>query len=209
MGDKKGSLSSARKDAKKATRATEAGTTCATCTDKPCKVEVRANALSLGSYHLFIVFTNQEGKEYFFRGGPSGGGPSSSSGVSGELSGGSSRNGSESTSGSGSNTNRASDSGGSGPYGYIVTTHGDYVEGTIDYEVGAPSVVINHSAAACAMYDKLIGQMAAIDAAKIRYAPLGPNSNSVVYTALKNVGLTPAVPSGVWAPGKDTPLKLK
>jgi hypothetical protein len=175
-----------------------------------CKVEVRANKLSsLGYYHMFIVFTDENGKEYFLRGGPSGSGGGSAA-SSGELSGGSSRAGSDSTSGSGSNPSAASDSsrGGIGPYGDIVTKYGEYLPGTIDYDTGAPAVTVMNGVDACAKYAELTAQMDAITASHTRYNPLGPNSNSVVFTSLKNVGITPKTPDDVWAPGKDAEIDV-
>jgi hypothetical protein len=178
---------------------------------KPCKIEVRANKLSsLGFYHMFIVFTNAAGQEYYLRGGPSGGGVGMSR-SSGEISGGASNSGSQGASGSGSNPSAASDSSGgtgTGPYGDIVTEYGKYEPGTIDWEPGAKSVTIANSTEACAKDTALIAQMDAITASHTRYNPLGPNSNSTVYTALSNVGLTPAVPDGVRAPGKDVPITV-
>jgi len=60
-----------------------------------CKIDVRAVKLSsLGYYHMFIVFTNGSGTQFYFRGGPSGKGPASLSGLGAQLSGGSSNAGS-------------------------------------------------------------------------------------------------------------------
>ena len=175
-----------------------------------CKVEVRANKLSvLGYYHMFIVFTDSSGNEFYLRGGPSAGGGGLSA-SSGEISGGSSRGSSDSSSGSGSNPSASSDSsrGGEGPFGNIVTKSGEYLPGTIDYDTSAPSITVMSGVDACAKHAELQAQIAAITASKTRYNPLGPNSNSVVFTSLKNVGITPQVPDDLWAPGKDTAIDV-
>lgn len=180
-----------------------------------CKLEVAAN--ELGSlfgltswYHLHIIHTNPAdatASEYYFRGGPSGGGAGSSR-SSAEMSGGSSRSSSEGSSGSGSNSSRSSDSSsGGGPWGTITTEHGAYVPSSIDYEPGAPRVEVARGPNVCAMRQQLASQMTSIQGMNVPYSPLGPNSNSVVFTALRNIGVTPRVPSGVWAPGKDSPLQ--
>lgn len=179
-----------------------------------CKIEIRANKLSsLGYYHLFVVFTDESGKEFYYRGGPSAGGPGGSSGLSGELSGGSSHNSSgSSSSGHGSNPSSASDSSGAGdggPFGFIVTESGRYLPGTIDYEPGAKSVLIAEGPEVCPLRPRLDEQMRLIEASHTRYNPLGPNSNSTAYTAVRNVGLTPRVPGGVWAPGKDVVISTR
>ncbi len=136
---------------------------------KPCKIEVRAFKLSaLGYYHLYIIITDVNGKEWYMRGGP-------------EKK--------------------------SGGYGKIVTMYGEYVPGTIDWQTGAPSVTVMNSPAACGKADKLREQMDLIEATNTPYHPLGPNSNSTVYTALKNVGITPQKPVS-WAPGKDDEIKV-
>lgn len=181
-----------------------------------CKIQVRATELNstLGYSHLYLVYTDAEGKEHYARGGPSAGGPGSSSGVSGQLSGGSSHN--SSANGSNSSTSGGSASGSNpstsgkrgGPYGHIVTESGLYEEGTIDWDPNAKSVDVLTGADACKKWEEIEKQMIAINDSKTAYSPLGPNSNSTVYTALKNVGIKPAVPSGVWAPGKDVSIKV-
>lgn len=185
---------------------------------KPCKIEIRANELNqlLGYYHLFIVFTDSSGVEYYFRGGPSAEGPGGSSGLSSELSGGSSHSSSAGSSdastsgnsGSGSNPSASSDSGGGGPWGDIVTVYGLYEPDTIDWDPSAKSVEIASGVDACSKFEALQRQMDLITASHTRYNPLGPNSNSVVFTAIRNVGLTPQEPAGVWAPGARTHIDV-
>jgi hypothetical protein len=174
-----------------------------------CSIEVRANQLNstLDYYHLFIVFTNGAGEQFYLRGGPSAGGGR----VASEMSGGSSNASSACSSGSGSNPSASSDSSddtAGGPFGAIATQYGKYEPGTIDWDPAAKSVTIKKDEDACALDSALIAQMDAIAASGTRYNPLGPNSNTTVFQALKNLGLAPVTPAGVWAPGKDQEIKV-
>lgn len=177
--------------------------------EKPiCSIEVRASQLNstLDYYHLFIVFTDGAGQQFFLRGGPTAAGGR----LPAELSGGSSNASSQSSSGSGSNSARSSDSSdkeAGGPFGAIGTTYGKYEPGTIDWDPGAKAVTLKKDADACALYGSLVAQMEAITASRTPYNPIGPNSNTTVFTALKNLGLDPVTPDGVWAPGKDQGIK--
>jgi len=185
-----------------------------------CKVEVKATQLGhiagIHWYHLFIVFTDQDGEQYFFRGGPGKSPSLGGSKLSGELSGGSSHSASGGTSdastsgksGSGSNPSSASDSEDGGPYGTIHTKSGKYEPGTIDYDPEAKSVEVASGPDACKYKDKLEEQMKLIQDSNTRYSPLGPNSNSTVFTALRNVSIDPKVPDGVWAPGARTHISV-
>jgi len=170
-----------------------------------CKLEVLANHLGGSWYHLFMVFTDATGKKFYLRGGPSAEGPGESSGISSELGGESSHTSSMRSSGSGSHPSASSGS----PYGNIDTEYGEYKPGTIDWNPDAKSVEVASCSEVCPKYQQLIKQMDAIKDAKIRYSPLGPNSNSVVFTALKNIGITLKFPEGVWSPGSDFLLPLK
>ncbi len=187
-----------------------------------CTVEIRANKLSpLGYYHMFIVFTDGARKQFYLRGGPSPSAPIGSGASSSELSGGSSnagsRSGSESVAsgssqGSGSNPSASSDSsggGGGGPFGNIVTRYGEYLPGTIDWDPGAKATTVESGPGSCGRYAELQAQMDAISASKTRYNPLGPNSNSTVFTALNNVGISPKAPDDVWVPGSGMPITTK
>lgn len=176
------------------------------CQEKnSCKLEVRA--IELGSvfrkpyYHLFIIFIDKNGTEYYLRGGPSG--QPGRSGSSSGLSGGSSHSSSRNSSASGSNP---SDSSSDSPYGYITTEYGQYLPGTIDYDPQAKSIQVASCTESCSLYQKLIEEMKKVNNAHIHYNPLGSNSNSVVFTTLKNIGVIPKLPENVWAPGHDTPI---
>jgi hypothetical protein len=207
----------------------EAGDSASPVTDCPappppsCQIDVRAVKLSpLGYYHMFIVFTDGSGNQFFFRGGPTGKGPASTLGLVSELSGGSSRSSSSESSNSasgssdsgssqsqtGSDSSASSDSSDDGgSYGYIRIVYGEYAAGTIDWDPGAKSVTVESGPATCGKYDGLKKAFDAIAASKTPYHPLGPNSNSCVFTALKQVGIAPQAPDGVWVPGADVPIR--
>lgn len=190
-------------------------------TSPSCKIEVRANKLGgigpLSWYHLHIVFTDSSGNQTGLRGGPSGHGPGGGSGLATELSGGSSDSSSAGTSdaltsgcsGSGSNPASSSDSSAgnpNGPFGTIVTQVSPYDPSFIDYEPTAPSVVIEEGPAVCAKLSQMESELKNLQDANTRYSPFGPNSNSVVSSVLRRIGLKPQIPDGVWAPGAGTHL---
>ncbi len=170
-----------------------------------CKIEIRATELNsvLGYCHLFIVFTDENGTQYYLRGGPSNGGNSSDS--SG-LSGGSSHASSRESSNSGSNPSNSSSN---SSWGHITTEYGQYLPGTIDYDPQAKTVQVDSCTRSCPKYQILIEEMNKIENAHIVYNPLGPNSNSVVFTALRNIGIIPSLPDNVWAPGYDMPISYE
>jgi hypothetical protein len=178
-----------------------------------CKIEVAGNKIGhapiMGDYyHLHIIFTDANGKQWGMRGGPSA--SPGASGSSADLSGGSSRAGSRASSGTGSNSADSS-TGGSGPFGYIKTDVAPYDAEFIDYPQDGetlPKITVAEGDDICEKFDELKTQMSAIDASQTRYSPLGPNSNSTVFTALSNVGVQPKAPSGVWAPGATDTINL-
>jgi len=170
-------------------------------------IEVRTNVIGnapiVGEYsHAFIVYTNSEGEEFYLRGGPDGGGGSSSRPIS-DVTGGSTANpgGSSGSSNGSSNPSRSGDLSSGRPFGNIDTEYGPYVPGTIDWNPNADSVVVARGEDLSGVYEQLKDQMDKIEDADIRYSPLGPNSNSTVATALDNVGIEPQLPAGVNAPG--------
>ena len=85
-------------------------------------------------------------------------------------------------------------------WGDIVTDYGKYVRGTIDWYPKAKSVTVANGNDICSIDTCLAEHADAIEASGTPYALLGPNSNSVVYTLLKDCGL-PAEKPDVWAPG--------
>jgi hypothetical protein len=163
-------------------------------------IEVRANYLGDlpgfdPHYHLVIVVDDGNGNKTYYRGGPEQGG--SSVGSSAATTG---------TNGSGRSTGGSS--GGSG-FGDIITEYGPYVPNSIDYD---PNAKVIYRAAlrpedVANVKNSLANQMNAIQAAKIDYWPTGPNSNSVVGTAMRNVlNIDLQVPKGMWIPGIDQQL---
>ena len=151
-----------------------------------CKVEVRFFKLGLGWYHAYVVTTDPNGSQTYFRGGPSGAGPSG--GSPGQLSG--------ATSGSDS-------------WGPIITNTGPYVPGTVDYQTGhPPSVTVHDDNEPCTCIDeKFAKSLKDIEAAKIPYNPFGPNSNSVARGVIQGGGF-PAPTPPVWVPGWNKPLAM-
>jgi hypothetical protein len=181
-----------------------------------CTVEVRYTPVALGASHAFVVTTDADSQNYY-RGGPSGGGPSSgSSGQLGSASGGSSgessRSGSSDGSGSSNSSSPGSGRGGvgqnNGPWGPIVTDYGAYRPGTIDWLPGAPSDPVATIPGNCDAIDRSMAATAdAIEAAQIPYNPLTTNSNATARTIVEEAGLTPPQPSR-WVPGWDTNLPI-
>jgi hypothetical protein len=132
-----------------------------------CQVDVRATKISalggLPVYHLFVIYKNAAGLEYYYRGGPGG-------------------------------------AGGPGGYGNIVTSHGRYRPGTVDWAPGAPSVTAMSGPGACGKDVSFVRELSRIDGAAIPYKPTGPNSNSVARTILANSGVPEVKPVFI-APG--------
>jgi|GEM_PF-2623061 len=174
------------------------------------KIEVRATDIgsAVDYYHLFIVYTVTDNSghsiEYILRGGPSISNNSLGAAIP-EVTGGS----------SGQVSGNPLASGGGRPYGDVVTYEGQYTsENKIDWDPSAlRTTIIEGSQSQIETYFlALEQQMSAIDAAGYRYNPVQSNSNTTVFTALENVGLTPKLPkdaSGheVWAPGYNTNFK--
>lgn len=192
-----------------------------------CKVEVRSLPVAGGAFHarhLFIITTDASGTEYVLRGGPS---KNNVPMPVSQLSGNSSQIGSQESSGSGSNPSASdSDSSGSkstgsnslgsnlsdsddgGVYGTIYAKdYGKYAPGVQDWYPDAERISVAEGPGWCNARERLATEMDSITAAKIPYRPLGPNSNSTVFTALKNIGIEPKVPEGIWAPGASQYLE--
>jgi len=180
-----------------------------------CKIDVRFAQLGPNWYHAYIVTTDTDGSRTYYRGGPSAGGPSSgasgaiSSGSSGSLSGWSGSN-SSGVSNSSNSSSPGSGRGGAGnnngPWGPIVTEHGPYVPGTIDWETGTPptmNIVDNNEPCGCNSDFSRI--MQDIQNANIPYNPFSTNSNATVRETLERAGYHPGTPP-VWAPGWGTQL---
>jgi hypothetical protein len=169
------------------------------------KIEVKATYLGdlpglPPHHHLFIVYTDSEGRQFRLEGGPTGG-SSVSSALSGELS--------SRSSGSSRSTSR--------PFGNIGTVVNRYGPAYPAFDAGAKSTVIYTSSNPTQVYQafqQLKAQVAYIGATGIRYDPLQQNSNAVVGSAIRNVfgnvNLSKILPDtngkDVWAPGAEIQL---
>jgi RHS repeat-associated protein len=141
-----------------------------------CRIEVRFNQLfsidntrpPISVSHAFIVTTNTDGSERYYRGGPSG-------------------------------------LGFFGNWGTIETESGAYVPGTPDFPSdNLPSLTLADDDKDCACYDKALEKaIDQIEALKIPYSPLGPNSNTTVSNALRSIGYSklPEIPWSILVPG--------
>jgi len=126
------------------------------------RIDVRANALSgIGGVlfsHLYIVYTDAAGSEYYFRGGPTHGGVGG-----GPL-------------------------GWGADYGNIVVNCGRYLPGTVDYQQNAKSKTVLTGIGACQAIPTLFGQVGIINGLNVPYHPSGPNCISVVNHMLNQIG---------------------
>jgi hypothetical protein len=84
--------------------------------------------------------------------------------------------------------------------GSIVTNHGVYKAGTVDYDPRARSVTVRTGVAACGLDRCFAREAARINGLHIPYKILGPNSNSVARTLLDKCGVPAKKPVGA-APG--------
>lgn len=165
-------------------------------------------------YHAYIVITDNDGLQYYFRGGPTKSGPSGGAygGLSSGLGGNSSRaSGSKSTCSNSSNsTSPGSGPGGNnqtGPWGAIEAVSGPYVRGTVDYttETVPKVVIVDDNLSATEYINRLEAFGMRINSANIPYNPFGDNSNAVAYQAVRELGF-PRPKSPVWAPGAKNDL---
>jgi RHS repeat-associated protein len=181
-----------------------------------CKVEIRFWKLGPYWYHAYVVTTSPDGSQYYFRGGPSAGGPSS--GNSGGLASGTSGSASGSSSGSSNSSNSSNSSspgaspGGGGnydPWGSVTTQNGNYVPGTIDWDPGnPPTEVLRDDDGSCdCVIDKMKSYGNSVNSANIPYNPFSTNSNAFAFGAAEAAGFNPPPPP-VWAPGRSTSLPV-
>ncbi len=180
-------------------------------------------------YHSYIVVTDTNGSEYYFRGGPTGAGnvgsgSSASSGSSsqssaGSSSSGSSRAGSGGSSNSSSNSSNSSSAGSSrggagknnGPWGPIHCDYGAYVAGTPDYtQDSRPTKLLIHDNLPASHYYNLFKVRAdRLNRSSISYNPLSTNSNAAAGYILGGAKIKPPKPCPGWTPGLYHPLPLK
>lgn len=153
-----------------------------------CTIELRYTPVLGGIANHALVTTTDADSQNYYRGGPGAGeGSSGSSGSSSASSGGSSPGGS--------------------PYGYIATEHGPYRQGGTDYPAAHVQAVETRPGNCDAVDAAFARTTGAIEAARIYYRPLGPNSNSTARTILEGGGISPPEPNR-WVPGWDTTLPL-
>jgi hypothetical protein len=172
-------------------------------------IQVRANYVLKApnfdaAYHLFITVDDGNGNVTYYRGGPAGKG-GSSRGSSESTSGGSSRSSSGGSSGSSSGSSSGLSESDSTK---LVTDYGPYIRKSIDYNKNALTIYqeeINPEYLS-RVKNHLTSQMNLIQEAKINYFLTGPNSNSTVGTALRNMGVNIKIPKGIWVPGFDQQL---
>jgi hypothetical protein len=184
-------------------------------------IQVRANYIVKApnfdaAYHLFITVDDGNGNVTYYRGGPATHGSSgrdSSGSSSGSSSGGSSGSSSGGSGGSSSGSSSGGSSGGSSGSSEsgsqkLVTDYGFYVKGSVDYNENALIIYqakINPEDIS-RVKNYLTNQMNLIQKAKINYFITGPNSNSTVGTALRNMGINVRIPKGIWVPGFEQQL---
>ena len=179
------------------------------------KVEIRYNQLSpVGYTHAYIVVTDLNGQQTFFRGGPSKGGPSS--GGSSSATGGSASN-SNSDSGSSESSNSSSPGsnpcrgGRRGPWGQLVGQTGPYITGaTRDYTKSPKSsqTLINDNNPASKYNTILQNWVNKVNAADIPYNPFDANSNAFAHQGAATLGISRPKPAD-WAPGATYNLPIK
>lgn len=181
-----------------------------------CKIDVRFAQLGPGWYHAYVLTTDLNGSQNYYRGGPSAPGPSG--GASGALSSASGGTTSGSLGGrncgvsnSANSTSPGAGQGGpgadNGPWGSIATSSGPYLPFTIDYDPGMPpSASVLSNDASCGGYNSALAKaLGDINKAQIPYNPLSTNSNAVAREIIERAGLSVPSPP-VWAPGWSTRL---
>jgi RHS repeat-associated protein len=177
-----------------------------------CKVEVRYAKIGLFWYHAYVVVTDTDGSQTYYRGGPSSNAfPGASllgSGGSASQRSGSNANGSNSSNSSSPGSGAARVGGRTGPWGPIQGDSGPYVPGTVDWDPNpSPTVVVLDDNEPCKCKDKLQAALDRIGNANIPYNPFGDNSNATAHEIIQDAGFPrPTPPPGVWAPGNGNRL---
>jgi hypothetical protein len=153
-------------------------------------IQVRANRLSApgNPRHLVIVVDDGKGSKTYYRGGPESGNGGSSDATRGS-------------------TGSGRSSGGSG-FGRVVAESGPYTPDSIDFDPNAEVIYQANlnPADVSRVKNSLNNQMNAVNEANINYFPTGPNSNSTVGTAMRNLGVNLQIPNGMWVPGVEQQL---
>jgi RHS repeat-associated protein len=181
-----------------------------------CKIDVRFAQLGPGWYHAYVLTTDSNGSQNYYRGGPSAPGPSGgASGALGSASGGTTSGSlggrncgvSNSANSTSPGAGRGGPGADNGPWGSIATSSGPYLPFTIDYDPGKPpSASVLSNDASCGGYNSALAKaLGDINKAQIPYNPLSTNSNAVAREIIERAGLSAPSPP-VWAPGWSTRL---
>src|SRR5207302_1999780 len=132
---------------------------------------------ALSTWHVFIVETDTNGEQWYFRGGSN----------------------LRATSGSGS------DSEPGGPLA-IETEFGVYNQYSRDWYPDAPSITLISGPEAFDSGKCLAQELYRIQELKADSVPQSTNSNTVISTLLANCGLPHEKPPEIWTPGFDSTL---
>ena len=175
-----------------------------------CQVDVRfarlGSLLGKAWYHAYVVTTAPDLTQLFFRGGPSGGGPSG--GTVGQLASALvGLVGRSVSTGSGVTEAGAVASAQDGSWGLLGSLWGTYAPGTVDWDPSAsPAVRLVDDHASCEAYvTSFLGTLQAVANRRIPYAPFTTNSNALARELLARAGLSLSHPV-LWAPGWSTVL---
>lgn len=186
-----------------------------------CKLDLHFTRLGPGYYHSYIVVTDTNGTQTYYRAGPSNGGPGngsvrgtagavgSASGTTGMVVGGSTPSPGGAVAGGISSGATGVVAGGAsaktssgGNWGPISAQSGPYNNTSIDWDPKSIVITVVNDGKKCDCDKMLQNYINAVNAAAVHYDPLGPNSNSFAFEALKYIGLN-APQNGPMAPGSD------
>ena len=169
-----------------------------------------------GPQHAYIVVTDEDGTEYYFRGGPTGeglgssGSSSDSSGSSSQSSGSASSNPSGGSSNSSSpGSNRGGAGMNNGPWGPLRCDYGRYTDRTIDWVDPAYRnciTLIDDDKPASYYLDKLKQAADQINRLEVPYNPFSTNSNAAAREMLERAGIPVPKENLPWVPGWGTKL---
>ena len=180
--------------------------------------------LPFGPRHAFIIVTDEDGTEYYFRAGPSvqAGPGSSHSGSSSDSSGSSSQSsgsGSSNSSGGSSNSsspgsNRGGPNMNNGRWGPVRCDYGRYENGEdvvdwVDPEYRDCITLVDDDKPASYYLSKLKKAADDINKLQVPYNPLSTNSNAAAHEMLKRAGIPRPKEIPWWLPGWGTKLPAR
>lgn len=88
-----------------------------------------------------------------------------------------------------------------GPYGVITFSTGEYAPGAVDFDSAAANVPLASAAAAAGLWDSVQQAAMALGAQRIAYDPAGTGANWALMEALRRCGVQAELPRKRWAPG--------